>query len=83
MSEELVTLAPGPTGGLTVPVDAYNLILELERRDLILSQVGDTLRIQGPKGTKPELSAADVERIKRYKHHLLVLLAYRAPGIAH
>ena len=82
MSEEFVTLAPGPHGGLTVPAEAFNLAHELLRRDLILTQVGDTLRVKGPNGAKPELSAADVERIQRWKHHLLALLAYQAPDMS-
>ena len=79
---EFVTLEPGPTGGLIVPLDAYNLALELERRDLTLRQVGDSLRIQGPHGTKPDLSAGDVDRIRRYKFHLFALMHYRGPDIS-
>ena len=82
MSEDFVTLAPGPNGGLTVPLDAFNLAHELmTHRDLILSQTGDVLRIKGPNGSKPDLSPSEVERIKRWKFHLIALLVYRAPEL--
>ena len=79
VSGEFVTLAPGPKGGLTVPLDAFRLAHELIGRDLILSQTGETLRIKGPNGSKPELSQSEVERIKRWKFHLIAMLLYRAP----
>ena len=78
---EFVTLAPGPNGGLTVPLDAYRLAHELIGRDLILSQTGETLRIKGPNGTKPDLSESEVEQIKRWKFHLIAMLVYRAPEL--
>ena len=81
MIGDFVTLAPGPNGGLTVPLDAYNLAHELIGRDLIFSQTGETLRIKGPNGSKPELSQSEVERIKRWKFHLIALVVYRAPEL--
>ncbi len=76
---EFVHLLPGPTGGLDVPLEAYALISDLISRDLTLRQEGESLRIAGPNGGKPDLSATDVDGIKRYKAHLLAMLAYRAP----
>ena len=79
--DDFVTLEPGPNGGLTVPLDAFNLAHELIGRDLILSQTGDVLRIKGPNGSKPELSEYEVERIKKWKFHLIAMLVYRAPEL--
>ena len=82
MDEHFVTLAPGPTGGLTVPVDAYNLIHELmTQRGLVLAQIGEKLRIQNPDASAPVLSDEDRARIRKWKPHLLALLAYQAPPI--
>ena len=78
---EFVTLAAGPNGGLMVPLDAYKLAHELIGLGLILSQTGETLRIKGPNGSKPDLSESEVERIKRWKHHLIAMLLYRAPEL--
>ena len=83
MGEQFVTLAPGPTGGLTVPLDAYNLIHELmTQRELLLVQVGDKLRVRNWDGSAPTLSADEQARIRKWKPHLLALLAYRAPPVS-
>ena len=66
-------------GGLTVPGAAYRLISDLIGRDYSLRQEGEMLRIAGPNGSKPELSADEIAGIKRYKAHLLAMIAYRAP----
>jgi len=66
-------------GGLTVPVDAFNVVHEFDRRGLILKQQGELLRISNADGSKPDLSAGDVERIKRWKPHMLALMNYVAP----
>lgn len=77
-SEEFVTLASGPSGGLTVPLDAFNLAHELlTQRGLLLVQVGDKLRIRQPDGPAPTLSAEDQARIRKWKFHLIALLAYQ------
>ena len=77
--EPFVTLAPGPAGGLTVPLDAYNLAHELmTHRGLMLAQVGDKLRIQNQDGSAPVLSDEDRARIRKWKGYLLALLAYQA-----
>ena len=79
-SDQFVTLTPGPNGGLTVPLDAYNLAHELlERRELLLVQVGDKLRIRNRDGTAPAFSEDDKARIMKWKHHLIALIAYQAP----
>ena len=83
MSAEFVTLAPGPNGGLTVPLDAYNLAHELlTHRGLVLVQVGDKLRVSQQDGSAPVLSDDDQARIRKWKHHLLALLAYQAPPVS-
>ena len=81
-SEAFVTLAAGPSGGLTVPLDAYNLAHELlTSRGLILVQVGDKLRVRQQDGSAPILSADDQARIRKWKLHLLALLSYQAPPV--
>ena len=82
-SEDFIVLAPGPAGGLVVPLDAYRLLFELVDRDFMLSQRGEALLVVGPNGTKPDLSAPDIARIKRWKYHILAMLTYRAPEIVH
>ena len=80
--EPFVTLAPGPAGGLTVPLDAYNLAHELlTQRGLLLVQVGDKLRVRQQDGSAPVLSADDQARIRKWKAHILALLAYQAPPV--
>ena len=79
---EFVTLAAGPTGGLTVPLDAYNLAHELlTQRGLLLVQVGDKLRVRQQDGSAPTLSAEDQARIRKWKHHILALMTYKAPPV--
>ena len=82
LNSEFVILAPGPTGGLTVPLDAYNLAHELlTTRELLLVQVGDKLRVRNRDGTVPTLSADDQARIRKWKAHLLAMLSYQAPPV--
>lgn len=81
-NSEFVTLTPGPTGGLTVPLDAYNLAHELlTQRALLLVQVGDKLRVRNRDGTAPALSADDQARIRKWKHHILAMLTYEPPPV--
>lgn len=75
---EIVSLKPGPTGGLDVPAAAFTFCHALLERGLTLTPDGDRLRVSGPNGTKPDLSAEDVAQIKKWKMHLCALLAYRA-----
>ena len=80
--ETFVTLAPGPNGGLTVPLDAYNLAHELlTHRELLLVQVGDKLRVRNRDGSAPTFSDKEKERIVRWKRHLIALLVYQAPPV--
>lgn len=61
-------------GGLVVPVDPYMLLFELEDAGFSLSRDGDVLVVRPHQRLTPELCA----RIRRWKHHLLALLAYVA-----
>lgn len=72
--EHLVALA----GGLTVPAEAYNLALDLDRRGMTFKVEEDRLRVSGPDG-KPDLSEAETAAIRKWKHHLIALVEYRAP----
>lgn len=74
-AEDFVPLA----GGLTVPRVPLDLLLDLERRNILCRQEGEMLRVSGPNGARPELSPAEVETIKKYKLHLLALVNYIAP----
>ena len=79
---EYIDLLPGPNGGLTVPAEAFRLVHSLGRRGLDLRQDGaGHLRVSGPHGMRPELSSEDIAEIKRYKLHILALLAYQPPAI--
>lgn len=80
-SSEYISLKEGPNGGLDVPMAALALALELENRGCTLQQDGEKLRIKGPNGAKPELSSSDIERITRWKTHLLALRAYQPPEV--
>lgn len=71
---------PGFPNGLTVPMEAFDLFTELDLRGLLLSDLNGSLRISrkdanGP----PEFTSDDRESIKRWKLHLLALVAYCAP----
>ena len=81
MHADIVSLKPGPNGGLDVPKDAYILLFELAGRDLIFSQEGEMLRIKRADGGRPEFLAGEVERIKKWKMHLLAMLAYQPPTL--
>jgi hypothetical protein len=74
---ELVALA----GGLTVPREAFDLLLNLERRELLLRADGEMLRVSGPGGAKPELSADEAAAIKKWKRHLMTLITYTPPPV--
>ena len=79
MSEPFVTLA----GGLTVPLDAYNLAHELlTQRELLIVHVGDKLRIRNRDGSAPTFSEDERARIVRWKKYLIALITYQAPPIA-
>ena len=63
-------------------MDAYNLFLDLTAgRDLVLVHVGDRLRVSQQDGSAPVLTEDDRDQIRKWKHHLLALLAYEAPPV--
>lgn len=66
-------------GGLTVPVEAFTVAHGLMNRGFDLKVEGDRLRVVGVAGAKPDLSAEDVERITRWKYHLMAMASYEAP----
>jgi hypothetical protein len=63
-------------GGLTLPVAAIRLALDLEAKGLHLGVDGDMLLV----GPRELLTDADRDLIRRWKPHLLALLAYDADG---
>ena len=67
----LIALRNGPT----VPVPVLELGWSLESRGLTLKVEGDKLRVSGPGGVKPTLTPEDVEAIRKYKVHLMAVLA--------
>lgn len=64
-------------GGLTVPVTALNLALELEARGFTLRVVDNRLDISPSKALTP----ADRTRIRQWVQHLMAILEYRAPEV--
>jgi len=67
-------------GGLTVPREAFDLFHALvTHRGLVLTQDDDKLRVARADGSRPDLTPEDAALIRRWKPHLLALLAYRAP----
>ena len=61
-------------GGLTLPVDAVRLALDLERRGLRLAADGDSLSV----GPRELITDADRNLIRRWKAHLLAIVSYDA-----
>jgi hypothetical protein len=61
-------------GGLTLPVAVVRLALTFEERGITLRVDGDSLLV----GPRERLTDADRELIRRWKLHLLALLAYDA-----
>ena len=78
VASDLVCLRPGPSGGLTVPVQSLRLLWSLEARGFTLTQDGGTLIVRPPE----QLTPTDCEQIRRWKFHLLSLLAYIPPRCA-
>lgn len=74
---EYVALPPGPRGGLTCPADALRLLFDLEGRGFRLEPRGDMLIIQ----PHAQLTEDDCRQIRRWKLHLLALLAYVPPEL--
>lgn len=70
---EMVTLR----GGVTVPVAAIELAIELESRGVTMRVEGDTLIVRPRSG----LSEADVARVRAYRAELKRIAAYEAPTL--
>jgi hypothetical protein len=60
-------------GGMVVPAPAYILLLDLEARGFTLSQEHTTLVVRPPE----RLTRQDCQALRRWKLHLLMLMAYR------
>lgn len=71
----VITLKNGPT----LPVEALELALDLERRGIPLATDANH---QFVVPTDPALSEADHAAIARWRHHLAAAVEYRAPEIA-
>ena len=65
--------------GLTLPIAAVLLALELERRGCQLERDGDDIII----GPRALLSDDDRTAIRMWKPHLLAILAYCDTGVTH
>jgi TubC N-terminal docking domain len=63
--------------GLTVPVEALLLALDLESRGVRLALDGDALLV-GPRG---RLTDEDRASIRRWKPHLLAIVSYNADAL--
>lgn len=73
-ASEFVTLKDGPT----VPAAPLRLLIDLESRGFVLSVDDDTLVVQ----PHDKLTAEDRASIRRWKWHLLMLLAYAPPEVS-
>lgn len=67
-SDDYVTLVRGPV----LPGAVVALAVDLEARGFDLRAQGDRLLV----GPVDALTPADVDAIKRWRHHLLALVAY-------
>ena len=73
-ASDFVTLKNGPT----VPLAPLLLLLKLEERLFSLRQDGDALLVQPP----GQLTADDCASIRRWRWHLLALVAYEPPLVS-
>ena len=64
-------------GGLAVPAAPLILLFKLQERGCTLAQDGDDLIIR----PRERLTANDCQQIRRWKTHLLALLAYEVPNV--
>src|SRR5688572_24075745 len=64
-------------GGPTLPVAPWLLALDLERRGVRLWREGSDILIE----PFNELTANEVQQLRRWKAHVLALLAYAAPEL--
>lgn len=65
-------------GGLVLPVDVFELALDLERRGISLATDADHQFIVP---IDPRLTEADYAAIARWRHHLGAAVDYRAPEV--
>jgi hypothetical protein len=65
-------------GGFAVPVEPVVLLFELEDRGFTFARSGDDGLIVRPFS---QLTEQDRAQIRRWKQHLLALLAYEPPAI--
>ncbi len=70
-SEDFVVLV----GGLTIPREAVHVAIDLELRGMTLQATGQTLTVS----PRARLTDEDRAAIRRWKLHLLALLAYDPP----
>lgn len=64
-------------GGLVVPLDAFNLALDLERRGARIELAdGDRLWVR----PRSVLTDADREAIRRWRHHFRAIVSYQVPN---
>lgn len=69
-SERFVTMR----GGLTVPLTPLMLVLDLEARGIRLTADEDGAIVATPRG---RLTDAERDELRRYRNHVLALLAYQ------
>lgn len=70
-ASDFITLA----GGLTVPLEPLMLALDLEARGFHMFAEGEDLLVQPAARLTPE----DIASLKRWKRHVLAILAYEPP----
>ena len=62
-------------GGLVVPVEPLLLALDLEARGFLMKPDGEDLIVS----PFSQLTAEDCRQLRRWKHHVIALIAYRTP----
>lgn len=76
-SSDLFTLPGGPT----VPVEAVLLGLRIENQGWALVRQGEKLVLQPREPNPNKPNEIDLEAVKRWRHHLLLVVDYVAPTI--
>jgi hypothetical protein len=74
-TSEFVCLPAGPTGAMTVPIEPWRLLLDLEARGFVVQLVGEILTIT----PVSKLTSDEREAIRRWKAHLVALMRYEPP----
>jgi hypothetical protein len=72
-SDRFIELRNGPV----VPVEPLLLVLDLEARGFALTSADDQIIVS----PGSQLTADDCRQLKRWKSHVLALLAYTAPTL--